>query len=97
MNGEPAARSDGGAAVNLRKHELIGLGVSVVRAADPSLVGVKGRVVDESRNMLIVESGGREKSLPKSGTRFRFEVEGGVEIDGSEILYRPEDRIKKAR
>jgi len=97
LSAKPATPSLGGATVNLRKHEFIGLGVSVVRATDPSLVGVKGRVVDESRNMLIIESGGREKSVPKTGSRFWFEVEGGVEIDGSEILYRPEDRIKKAR
>ncbi len=83
--------------MSLRKHELIGLEVAVIRSTDPSLVGVRGNVVDETRNTLVVESGGREKRVPKRGTRFRFEVEGGVEIDGGDIQYRPEDRIKKAR
>ncbi len=83
--------------MNLRKHELIGLEVSIVSATDPSLVGVRGRVVDETRNLLVVEAGGREKRVPKGGNRFRFEVQGGVEVDGDEILYRPEDRVKKGR
>lgn len=89
--------SQGRTAANLRKHELIGLEVAILRAADPSLVGVQGHVVDETRNMLVVEAGGREKSVPKEGTLFRFELQGGVEVDGDEILYRPEDRVKKAR
>jgi len=83
--------------VNLRKHELIGLEVSIVSATDPSLVGVRGHVVDETRNLLVVESAGREKKVPKEGSRFRFEVQGGVELDGTEILFRPEDRVKKGR
>jgi len=83
--------------MNVRKHELIGLQVAVLRSSDPSLVGVRGLVVDETRNTLVVEAAGREKRVPKEGTRFRFEVQGGVEVDGDEILFRPEDRTKKAR
>jgi len=83
--------------VNLRKHELIGLQVAIIRSPDPSLVGIHGLVVDETRNTLVVEAGGREKRVAKEGSRFRFDVEGGVEVDGAEILYRPEDRTKKAR
>jgi ribonuclease P protein subunit POP4 len=83
--------------VNLRKHELIGLRVRVVRATDPGFVGLEGRVVDETRNMLIVEVGGKEKMIAKQGSRFRFEAQGGAEVEGDEIRFRPEDRIKKAR
>ena len=81
----------------MRKHELIGLQVSILRSPDPSLVGVAGLVVDETRNTLVVEAGGGEKRVPKGGARFRFDVQGGVEVEGDEILFRPEDRTKKAR
>ena len=83
--------------VNLRKHELIGLDVEVIRAPDPTQVHVAGRVVDETRNLLIVEVGGAEKRIPKPGARFRFRIQGGIEVEGDEICYRPEDRVKKAR
>ena len=83
--------------MNLRKHELIGRSVAVVRSTDPSLVGIRGLVIDETRNTLVVEAAGREKRVPKHGARFRFDVQGGVEVDGDEILFRPEDRVKKAR
>ena len=39
------------------RHELIGLHVSVVDSTDPSIVGVEGRVIDETRNTLVIEKG----------------------------------------
>lgn len=83
--------------MNLRKHELIGLQVEVVEATDPTQAGLRGSVVDETRNTLIVEVGGEEKRIPKHGSRFLFDVQGGVEVEGDEIRFRPEDRVKKAR
>jgi len=83
--------------VNLRKRELIGLRVQVVRSTDPSQVNLSGRVVDETRNLLVLDVGGVDKRVPKQGTRFRFDIQGGIEVEGDEIRYRPEDRVKKAR
>jgi len=83
--------------MNLRKRELFGLQVEVVAATDPSQAHVRGRVVDETRNTLVVEAQGREKRIPKRGSRFRFDVQGGLEVEGEEIRFRPEDRVKKAR
>ncbi len=83
--------------MNLRKHELIGLQVRVVRATDPGQRDLSGRVVDETRNMLVVEVGGVDKRIPKQGSRFRFDIQGGREVEGDEIRFRPEDRVKKAR
>ncbi len=83
--------------MNLRKHELIGLQVEVLHSTDPGQVHLSGRVVDETRNLLVIEAGGHEKRIPKQGARFRFAIQGGIEVEGDEIRFRPEDRIKKAR
>ena len=83
--------------MNLRKHELIGLSVVVSAATDPGLVGVRGVVTDETRNTLTVETAKGEKRVPKHGVSFTFEVQGGVRVDGDDLLFRPEDRIKRAR
>lgn len=80
----------------LVKHELIGLQVEVISATDPTVVGLKGRVVDETRNTLIIEGAGRERMIAKRGSVFRFGVGGGVDVEGERILFRPEDRIKRA-
>jgi ribonuclease P protein subunit POP4 len=80
----------------LRKHELIGLSIVIRRATDPSLVGLRGRVVDETRNTILVETAKGEKRVPKKGAEFAFGSDE-VRLEGDDLLFRPEDRIKKVR
>jgi len=83
---------------DFRRREFIGLEVEVLESTCDEYLGIKGRVVDESRNTLTVEQDGREKKVPKDCCRFRF-VDGpeSAVISGKEIKFRPEDRIKKVR
>ena len=79
--------------------ELIGLDVTVVASGDPGLVGLEGRVVDESRNTFLVERpDGREARVAKRGQTFAFELpEGRATVRGEALNFAPEDRIKKTR
>ncbi|MBI4021509.1 MAG: ribonuclease P protein component 1 [Candidatus Aenigmarchaeota archaeon] len=74
---------------NLVRHELIGLRVHVA--------AMHGQIVDETRNTLVIEAGGREKIIPKDGHRFTFTLPSGerIAVDGTVLVGRPEDRIKK--
>ncbi len=75
--------------------ELIGLDVEVL--SEP-YSEISGKVVDETKNTFTIESAGTERMVPKPGNEFRFAYEGRtIDIKGSEILHRPEDRIKKVR
>lgn len=75
--------------------ELIGLDVEVLSAPYSE---ISGKVVDETKNTFTIESAGTERMVPKPGNVFRFAYEGrNFDIIGSEILHRPEDRIKKVR
>ncbi len=85
---------------NLVRHELIGLPVTVSTTTDPNKEDIRGRVVDETRNTLVIETGEREKTIPKNETVFRFTLEDEdgepvVEIDGTLLVGRPEERILK--
>ncbi|MEM3399670.1 MAG: ribonuclease P protein subunit [Candidatus Micrarchaeia archaeon] len=80
----------------LRAHELIGLEVNVVRSTCRHM-NVNGKVVDETSNMLMIETRGGVKKIPKKTSLFAFKVDGDtVLIDGRDILYAPENRTKKA-
>ncbi len=81
---------------NLHKHELVGLRLRVVRASDGGMVGMEGIVVDETRETLVI--GDRRRTLPKRGNTFEFTLEDGATtvIEGDDIAYRPEDRVKRA-
>ncbi|MDI9633832.1 MAG: ribonuclease P protein component 1 [Methanolinea sp.] len=80
---------------NILRHELIGLEVTVVRATNPALHGLSGRVIDETRNMLVIRGEKGTKKIQKAGTRFRVVLPDGVlvEIDGSALVMAPEKRI----
>ncbi|PUA33414.1 MAG: hypothetical protein B7O98_03045 [Zestosphaera tikiterensis] len=84
---------------NLIYHELIGLQVIVKDHTDPSLMGVKGLVVDETQNMLEIErlDDGRRLKVPKAGGAYLFKLENNsfVLVNGDKLLGRPEDRLKR--
>lgn len=82
---------------NLVRHELIGLKAKVVDSSNPKNVGIKGRIVDETRNTLVIEkTDGKEVKLVKEENVFVFDLGGErISVDGKILVGRPEDRIKK--
>lgn len=82
---------------NFARYELVGLGATVVDAKNKSLVGISGRVVDETRNTLTLESKDHAaKKLLKEQVTLKFEHDHDeVTVDGKTLLGRPEDRLKK--
>ena len=83
---------------DIRRREFIGLEAEVLESTCAEYLGIRGRVVDETRNTLTIEQDGKEKMLPKACCKFKF-VEGSESyiVAGDEINFRPEDRIKKVR
>jgi ribonuclease P protein subunit POP4 len=84
---------------NLLAHELIGLRAKVAGSSDPTLLGLEGVVVDETKNTLLIEVQGRRKRLLKQVCLFGFHLDDGEEvlIDGRLLCRRPEDRVKLLR
>ena len=80
---------------NVLRHELIGLDVLVARASNPGHVGVSGRIIDETRNTLVIQTGLGEKRIPKRFSVFRLRLPDGttVDVDGSSLETQPERRI----
>ena len=77
-------------------HEWIGLEVEVVESPNPSEVGIKGVVVDETMNTLKIRTEKGLKIVAKRGRTFRVRFAGRVlRVKGDLIAFRPEDRIKK--
>ena len=77
--------------------EIIGLRVRVTNATHPPYMGIKGVIVDETKNLLVVETPEGIKKLPKSNIVAEIELPGGelICVDGAEITVRPEERTKK--
>ncbi|MCQ2055909.1 MAG: ribonuclease P protein subunit [archaeon] len=76
--------------------EFIGLDVNVLSASCYS--GISGVVIDETKNTFVVNSNGFRKIIPKLGNKFEFTHEDErFVIMGTDVRYRPEDRIRKVR
>lgn len=81
---------------NILIHELIGLEVKVVDDSNPHNISISGRVVDETRNTVVIRQRGEAKTVAKQNARFLFRLPGGeVEVDGAYLVGRPEDRVKR--
>lgn len=83
---------------NLVRHELIGLEVRVVSSTHRGYVGIAGRVLDETMNMLYIETPEGVKAVPKETSSFLFTLPSGelVEVEGWVIKARPEDRVRRS-
>ena len=59
----------------LTRHELVGLDVEVVAASNPDAVGISGRVVMETTQLLTVERDARVWHVPKADATFAFTLD----------------------
>lgn len=77
------------------KGELIGIKIKVEKSKNKSLEGCEGKVIDETKNMFVIENG-KIKKIPKKGTIFTFNVKTKkMVMEGDLLLGRPEQRLKK--
>ena len=82
----------------LARDELIGLKVWIRDCTDPNWTGKMGVILDETKNTFLIRLDKQQKRIAKNTAKFEFNIEGKkIIIDGSKIMYRPENRIKKVR
>jgi ribonuclease P protein subunit POP4 len=83
---------------DLPVHEFIDMGVELMVSCDPTLVGTRGRIIDETMNTFRIErpDGGRI-TVQKSSNTFKFDLARDMKviINGEDLAVRPQDRIKK--
>lgn len=78
---------------NIVKHELIGLKAEVTEGNSK---GIKGEVVNETKNMIYLKTKKGIKKVQKKNSIFVFIIPSGkkIKVKGKIIEKRPEDRIK---
>jgi len=81
---------------NVLKHEIIGLDARVSGGTNKQLVGLKGKIIDETRNTITIFDGRYKRIVPKDVAilRIRLPDEIWVEVNGKKLVGRPEDRVK---
>jgi len=80
---------------NIIYNELIGLPVEV----ETPPYALKGTVIDETRNMIIVKAAKGDVKIPKACCSFIFTLPDGrrVRVRGALLQSQPENRISKRK
>ena len=79
---------------NVILHELIGLSLRVVKGTGRTML--KGRIVNETRNTLEIETSKGIRTLPKKDVVIELDLNGEKTVlSGKGLCFRPEDRTKE--
>ena len=79
---------------NITSHELIGLQTEIVKSTNKQILGLRGKIVDESKFMFTILTKNGIKRLPKDSSSWKFEFNGQkTELDGSALTRRSYERM----
>ena len=80
--------------MDLLRGEFIGKNVEIIDSSNKDLIGIKGKIVDETKNMFEIEINNNTKKVQKKICKFKFLPENLV-VEGKIINCRPEERISR--
>ena len=79
---------------NIHVHEMIGLESEIIQATNSQIVGLTGTIVDETKNMFMINTENGIKKIPKDNTTWKFTINNTEkQIEGSTLMKRPHERL----
>jgi len=79
---------------NITSHEFIGLNTEIVKSTNPQVIGLNGRIINETKSMFTINTEKGIKSIAKSTNRWKFLMDNKeMIVEGSKITKRPFDRL----
>ena len=79
---------------NITAHEFIGLNTEIVKSTNPQVIGLNGRIINETKSMFTINTQNGIKSIAKETNNWKFSIDGkDIVVNGSKITKRPFDRI----
>jgi ribonuclease P protein subunit POP4 len=81
--------------IEIVKAELIGKEAAIVDAKNRANIGIKGRIIDETRNTITIDTKSGKKRVIKQNITIEITHDNKkVRIDGKMLSAAPEERIK---
>ena len=79
---------------NITTHELIGMHTEIANSSNSQIIGLNGRIVDETKSMITINTVNGIKSIPKSNNNWKFTIDSkDIIVEGSKIAKRSFDRL----
>ena len=78
------------------RDELIGLEAEVINAKNKDLIGIKGRIIDETKYTLVLDTDKGIKKVLKAQATFKLPYKGkNLAVEGKLLIGRPYERLRK--
>ena len=79
---------------NIKVHELIGLQASIIECVNRQIIGLRGKVVNETKHLLVLDTERGLKKIPKGIAIWKFFFNNkDATVDGNLLLKRPHERL----
>jgi ribonuclease P protein subunit POP4 len=71
---------------NIIRHELIGLETYIVESTDLQIVGLHGKIIDETKSMFAIETQTGVKNMSKENSIWNFNLNGASSIISGKLI-----------
>lgn len=79
---------------NIVSHELIGLDAEIIQSNNKEVIGLCGKIVDETKYMFVIKTENGVKKMPKENTEWKFSFDNKTSIiHGNLLAKRSHDRL----
>ena len=70
--------------------------MKVIESKNPTLLGLEGKIIDETQNTITIKTKNSTKKILKNQVKMKIETGNkSFIIIGKDLVGRPQDRIKK--
>ena len=73
--------------------DLIGQDVTITDSKNKEIVGIRGKIIMETKNMVTIDAEDGKKNLPKDICQFSNN-EGIITTDSTKLYKRPHERLE---
>ncbi len=75
------------------EYDLIGQDVTIASSTNKQIVGIKGRIIMETKNMIILDTKDGKKNIPKDICQLNNN-KGSIQTDSTKLSKRPHERLE---
>ena len=77
----------------ISEYDLIGQEITITQSKNKEIVGLKGKVIMETKNMITVNTDNGKKNIPKDICQFSNN-QGILETDSTKLSKSPHERME---
>ena len=79
--------------ITMSEFDLIGQDISITNSKNKEIIGITGKVIMETKNMITIDAQNGKKQIPKDICQFS-NTQGLLETDSTKLSKRPHERME---